>query len=132
MELQLKLNGKILNSAPLILFTFFSMEIWNGSPLVQLYWIFNGCVMNFFMAVYETTVETVKRHFKKKVSWKTRIGTNRTSKKGDRNSIEAHFLKILRCEIQLQMHDDEKFYFTIEGNERQQNSYYESLGHHTL
>jgi hypothetical protein len=23
------------------------MEIWNGSPLVQLHWIFNGSVMNF-------------------------------------------------------------------------------------
>jgi hypothetical protein len=27
---------------------FFSMEIWNGSPLVQLNWLFNGCVMIFF------------------------------------------------------------------------------------
>jgi hypothetical protein len=44
----------------------------------------------------------------------------------------THILKILRCEIQLQMHDDEKLYFTKEGNERQQNSYYESLGHPTL
>jgi hypothetical protein len=36
-------------SALLIFFLlFFSMEIWNGSPLVQLHWILKRCVMNFF------------------------------------------------------------------------------------
>jgi hypothetical protein len=87
--------------------------------------------MNFFWPCTKPP-RICEKTLEKESEQKTRNGTNRTSKKGDRNSIEAHFLKILRCEIQLQMHDDEKFYFTIEGNERLHNSYYESLEHPTL
>jgi hypothetical protein len=34
--------------SPIDFFYFCYIEIWNGSPLVQLHWLLNGCVMNFF------------------------------------------------------------------------------------